>query len=66
MVPGGLDHERQLLRTGFRQGAGRYPQEGLASSRLARERQLLDPLMVRSCEHPGITGEVPMRKCQRS
>ena len=24
MVPGGLDGERQLLRTGLRQGAGRY------------------------------------------
>jgi hypothetical protein len=44
MVPGGLDGERQLLRTGLRQGAGRYPQERLVSGRLARERQLLHPL----------------------
>ena len=55
MVPHGLGGERQLLRTGFRQGAGRYPEERLVSSRLARERQLLHPLRVRSCEHPGIT-----------
>jgi hypothetical protein len=44
MVPRGLDGERQLLRTGVRQGAGRYPQERLVSGRLARERQLLHPL----------------------
>jgi hypothetical protein len=44
MVPSGLDGERQLLRTGLRQGAGRYPQERLVSGRLARERQLLHPL----------------------
>src|SRR5262245_35047734 len=44
MVPGGLDGERQLLRTGLRQGAGRYSQERLVSGRLARERQLLHPL----------------------
>src|ERR1700751_3348387 len=56
MVPCGLDGERQLLRTGLRQGARRYPQEGLVSDQLARERQLLHPLRVRSCEHPGITG----------
>jgi hypothetical protein len=36
------------LRTGLRQGAGRYPEEGLVSSRLARERQLLHLLSVRS------------------
>src|SRR5215471_20085761 len=47
MVPGGLDGERQLLRTGLRQGAGRHPQERLVSVRLARERQLLHPLRVR-------------------
>src|SRR5215510_6685719 len=40
MVPRGLDGERQLLRTGLRQGAGRYSQERLVSGRLARERQL--------------------------
>ena len=56
MVPGGLDGERKLLRAGLRLGAGRYPQERLVSSRLAREWQLLHPLRVRSCEHPGITG----------
>ena len=44
MVPGRLDGERQLLRTGLRQGASRYPQERLVSTRLARERQLLHPL----------------------
>ena len=47
MVPGGLDGERQLLRTGLRKGAGRYPQERLVSGRVARERQLLHPLRVR-------------------
>jgi hypothetical protein len=31
MVSRGLDGERQLLRTGLRQGAGRHPQEGLVS-----------------------------------
>src|SRR5262249_22505049 len=44
MVPGGLDGERQLLRAGVRQGAGRYPEERLVPGRLARERQLLHPL----------------------
>jgi hypothetical protein len=44
MVPGGLDGERQLLRAGLRQRAGRYPEERLVSGRLARERQLLHPL----------------------
>src|SRR5258708_3814232 len=44
MVPGGLDGERQLLRTGLRQGSGRYPQEQLVSGWLARERQLLHPV----------------------
>ena len=53
MVPGRLDGERQLLRTGLRQGASRYPQERLVSDRLARERQLLHPVRVRSCGHPG-------------
>ena len=50
MVPSGLDGERQLLRAGLRQGAGRCPQERLVSDRLARERQLLHPLRVRSDE----------------
>jgi hypothetical protein len=49
MVPDGLDGERQLLRTGLRQSAGRYSQEGLVSGRLAREWELLHPLTVRSC-----------------
>src|SRR4029450_1731319 len=44
MVPGGLDGERQVLRTGLRQRAGPSPQERLVSGRLARERQLLHPL----------------------
>ena len=56
MVPCGLGGERQLLRAGLRQGAGCYPQEGLVPGRLARERQLLRPLSIRSCEHPGKTG----------
>jgi hypothetical protein len=34
----------------------RYSQERLVSGRLARERQLLHPLGVRNCEHPGING----------
>ena len=50
MVPGGLDGERHLLRTGLRQGAGRHPQERLVSGRLARERQLLHPLRGRGDE----------------
>ena len=44
MVPRWLDGERQLLRTGLRQGAGRYSQEGLVPGRQARERQLLHSL----------------------
>ena len=56
MVPGGLDGERQLLRTGLRPGAGRYSQERLVSGWLARERQLLHPLRVRSNERPSIIG----------
>ena len=50
MVPGGLDGEWQLLRPRLRQGTSRYPQERLVSGRLARERQLLHPLRVRSDE----------------
>src|SRR5262245_26427822 len=48
MVPGGLDCERQLLRTGLRQGNARNSQERLVPAKLARERQLLHPLTVRS------------------
>jgi hypothetical protein len=44
MVPRGLGGKRQLLRSRLRRGAGRYPQEGLVSGWLARERQLLRPL----------------------
>jgi hypothetical protein len=66
MVPGGLDGERQLLRTRLRQGASRYSQEGLVPGRLARERQLLHPLRVRSCEHPGITNDLGEQRAQRS
>ena len=44
------------MRTRLRQGASRYSQKGLVSSRLARERQLLHPLSVRSWEHPGNAG----------
>ena len=60
MVPGGLDGERQLLRTGLRQGTGRYSQERLVSGRLAREWQLLHPLRVRACEHPTIGSDEQM------
>src|SRR5262249_61607359 len=48
MVPGGLDDERQLLRTGLRQGAGRYSEERLVSGRLARERQAIASAEVRT------------------
>jgi hypothetical protein len=51
MVPRGLGGERQLLRTGLRQGATRCPQERLVPSRLARERQLLHPLMQAVWHH---------------
>jgi hypothetical protein len=44
MVPSGLDGERQLLRTGLRQGPSRYPQERVVPGWLVRERQLLRPL----------------------
>ena len=44
MVPRGLGGEREPLRTGVRQGAGRYPEERLVSGGLARERQLLHSL----------------------
>src|SRR5437899_2396685 len=47
MVSRGLGGERQPLRAGLRQGAGRYPQERLVSGWLARERQLLHSLRVR-------------------
>ena len=53
MVPRGLDGERQLLRTGLRQGTASRPQKRLVPGRLARKRQLLHPLRVRGCEHPG-------------
>ncbi len=56
MVPRGLDGERQLLRAGLPQGAASRSQKRLVPIRLARERQLLHPLRVRGCEHPGITG----------
>jgi hypothetical protein len=56
MVPGGLDGERQLLRTGLRQSAGYYSQERLVSDRLVRERQLLHTLKARICEHSSIIG----------
>jgi hypothetical protein len=53
MVPGRLDGQWQLLHPWLRQGPGRYPEEGLVSRRLARERQLLHPLRVRSWKDPG-------------
>jgi hypothetical protein len=56
MVPSGLDGERQLLRTGLRQGPGCYLQERLVSGRLAGERQLLHPVTVSNWEHSSITG----------
>jgi hypothetical protein len=60
IVPGGLDGERQLLRTWLRQGAGRYSQERLVSGPLARERQLLHRLRVRAYEHPVIGSDEQM------
>jgi hypothetical protein len=56
MVPNGLDGERQLLRTGFRQGTGRHPQARLVSGRLARERQLLHPLRMLELGASGAAG----------
>jgi hypothetical protein len=53
MVSCGLDGERQLLRTRFREGTGGYPQKRLVSGWLARERQLLHPLRVAGWELPG-------------
>jgi len=44
MVSRGLGGERQLLRTGLRQGAASRSQKRLVPVRLARERQLLHPL----------------------
>jgi hypothetical protein len=44
MVPGGLDGERQLLRTGLRQGATGDSEEWILPDWLAREWQLLHPL----------------------
>jgi len=64
MVPGGLDGERQLLRTGLRQGASRYPQEELVSGRLARERQLLHPLKVRILAPPGFSSDCKTARSQ--
>jgi hypothetical protein len=52
MVPSRLDGERQLLRTGLRKGAGRYPQERVVPGWLTRERQLLRPL-----KSTGVAGE---------
>jgi hypothetical protein len=51
MVPRGLGGEREPLRTGVRQGAGRYPEERLVSGGLARERQLLHSLMQAVWHH---------------
>ena len=48
--------ERQLLRSGLRQGAAGNSQERLVSGRVARERQLLHSLRVRSGGHPCIVG----------
>jgi hypothetical protein len=56
MVRGGLDGERQLLRTGLRQGPSRYPQERMVSGWLARERQLLRPLEVYGCRGRALSG----------
>src|SRR5262245_1635095 len=55
MVPGGLDGEREQLRTGLGQSAQCYSQERFVSGRLARERQLLHPLRVRNWRRPGNT-----------
>ena len=58
-MPGGLNDERQLLRTGLGQGAGRYLQERLVSGRLTRERQLLHPLTGRGTGHPKLAQANP-------
>ena len=66
MVPCGLGGERQLLRTGLRQGAGRYPQERLVSRRLARERQLLHSLRVRNggvLATPAFSSDCQVHEC---
>jgi hypothetical protein len=56
MVPGGMERQRQLLRSRLRQSTAGNSQEWILPGRLARERQLLHPLNVPSCEHLGITG----------
>src|SRR5262249_6194482 len=64
MVPGGLDGERQLLRTGLRQGASRSAHEALGAGRLARERQLLHPLKVRILAPPGFSSDCKTARSQ--
>jgi hypothetical protein len=56
IVSGGLDCERKRLRTGLRQGAGRYSQERLVPGWLARERQLLHALRVYICRRSARAG----------
>jgi hypothetical protein len=53
MVSRGLGGERQLLRTGLRQGAASRSQKRLVPRWLARERQLLHPLRSAVCEQLG-------------
>src|SRR5260370_6344789 len=49
MVPRGLGGERQLLRSRLRQGAASCSKKRLVPVRLARERQVLHPLMEPVC-----------------
>src|SRR5215831_366340 len=61
MVPGGLDSERQLLRTGLRQSVGRYSQERLVSGRLARTHKH-DNLLREKGRRGGFEMKLPRRK----
>jgi hypothetical protein len=61
MVPGGMERQRQLLRSRLRQSAAGNSQEWILPGRLARERKLLHSLNVRSCEHLGINRPLPSR-----
>jgi hypothetical protein len=61
MVPGGMERQRKLLRSRLRQSTAGNSQEWILPGRLARERQLLHPLNVRSCEHLGINLPLPSR-----
>ena len=59
-MPGGLDSERQLLRTGLRQSVGRYSQERLVSGRLARTHKH-DNLLREKGRRGGFEMKLPRR-----